>query len=55
MDRADIEYLALVIAQAVRDAVSGLTVSVDGSALGYIAANAINKNREADGRMSLDL
>lgn len=55
MDRTDMEYLARLIADAVRDALSGVSVNVDGAALGYLAADAINRNRASDGRPALEL
>ena len=55
MNDIDVNALAEAIARAVKEALSGLTISVDKSVLGYVAAQAINDNRRAEGRTGLDL
>ena len=55
MDRADMEYLAQLIAEAVKEALTGVSVNVAGASLGYIAAQAINDNRRSDGKAGLEL
>ena len=56
MDGAiNVSELAQAIAQAVREALSGMAIYADKTALGYVAAEAINENRRAEGRIALDL
>ena len=55
MSEAEIAALAEALARAVREALGGLTIEVDGTSLGYAAANAINENRRADGKPDLEL
>lgn len=42
-------------ASAIRQALSGMSVKVDGRTLGYIVADNINKNRRSDGKLALNL
>lgn len=55
MDSADIMTLANAIAEAVAAALSGLTIEVDGEALGRAAARAINLTRAGEGKPDLEL
>ena len=55
MDDNDIRLLASAVAEAVAAALKNITIELDGQALGYAAATAINENRARDGRASLEL
>ena len=49
------EQLIAAVKEAVRQALEGVTVTVDKATLGYLAAEAINENRLAAGKVSLEL
>lgn len=55
MNETEMEYLAELIAQRVRETLENTPLKLDAGSLGHAAAEAINENRSAEGRLPLDL